>query len=187
VLNGLLRSLRRWKADLAARKWEDYLQSLRTKGLSMGTNVRFAGEVFLDPSHCALICIGNNITFAPKVRIIAHDASTKQFLGFTRIGRVTICDDCFIGDSVVVLPGVTIGPRAVIGAGSVVSKDIPENSIALGNPARVICSLDDYLRRRRHAAAERGVLGREYWEENLTNERRLQLIERLSSGDGFII
>ncbi len=149
--------------------------------------MQFAADIFLDPSHCALIHIGNNITFAPNVRLIAHDASTKQFIDATRIGRVTILDDCFVGDSVIVLPGVTIGPRAIIGAGSVVSKDIPENSVAAGNPARVICSLDEYLLRKDRAAAERGVFGREYWIENLTEETRRRLLEKLAEQDGFIL
>lgn len=87
-------------------------------------NVQFAADVFLDPLHCFLINIGNCVPFAPNVRVIAHGASTNRFLNFTRIGLVRILDDCFIGDSVIVLPGVTIGPRSVIGAGSIVSKDV---------------------------------------------------------------
>lgn len=178
--------LRLYRESLVKKKRELYIQNLKSRGLRLGINVHFAADVFLDPSHCFLINIGNNITFAPNVRIIAHDASTKQYLGFTRIGLVTIRDDCFIGDSVVILPGVTIGSRAIVGAGSVVSKDIPENSVAAGCPAQVLCSLEDYLSKRNLAAQERGVFGQEYWVENLTTARRKELLRVLSNGEGFI-
>lgn len=149
--------------------------------------MKFAGDIFLDPSHCCLIDVGNNVTFAPNVRLIAHDASTKQFLGFTRIGLIKIHDDCFVGDSVIFLPGVTVGPRAIIGAGSIVSKSIPADSVAVGNPARVICGLDDYLKRVRTSADQKGVLSEEYWPSNLNQARRDQIVISLLSGDGFIV
>ena len=57
--------------------------------------------------------------------------------------RVTIGDNVWIGGSVTILPGVTIGDNVTIGAGSVVTKDIPSNSIAVGNPCKVIKCIDD--------------------------------------------
>lgn len=182
-----LRKLRAWRESLARKKRESYIAALASKGMKLGSNVRFAADIFLDPSHCFLIHIGDNVTFAPNVRIIAHDASTKQFLDFTRIGLVRILDDCFIGDSVIILPGVTIGPRAIVGAGSIVTMDIPENSVAVGHPARVICTLDEYLSKRKKSAQERGVLGQEYWIEQLTEENRAKMLALLSAGDGFIV
>ena len=187
MLSFLLRKLSSWRGSLAKRKREHYVEGLRSKGLKLGSNVQFAAEVFLDPSHCFLISIDNNVTFAPNVRVIAHDASTKQFLNFTRIGFVRILDDCFIGDSVIVLPGVTIGPRSIVGAGSIVTKDIPENSVAVGYPARVACKLDEYLSKMNDAAEERGVFGPEYWVEHLTDEKRSKMLEVLSSGQGYIV
>jgi maltose O-acetyltransferase len=173
--------------SLQKRKRDNYIKVLKKNGLILGKNVRFAADVFLDRSHCALIRIGNNVTFAPNVRLIAHDASMKQYLNFTRIGLVQIHDDCFIGDSVIVLPGVTIGPRTIIGAGSIVTKDIPKNTVAVGNPARVICSLEEYLLKMKKSAQDSGVLGKEYWEENLTKEKISQMHVLLSSRDGFIL
>ncbi len=187
MLSVFLQRLRSWRESLAKRKREHYVEGLISQGLKLGSNVQFAADVFLDPSHCCLISIGNNVTFAPNVRVIAHDASTKQFLDFTRIGCVRILDDCFIGDSVIVLPGVTIGPRSIVGAGSIVTKDIPANSVAVGHPARVICTLDEYLSKSKTAAQERGVFGHEYLAEHLTEERRAQMQALLSSGQGFIV
>ena len=186
MLAHFLRKLRSARSDMERRKRDYYLQNLVSRGLKLGSNVRFAADVFLDPSHCFLIQIGNNVTFAPNVRIMAHDASTKQFLDFTRIGCVRILDDCFIGDSALILPAVTIGPRSIVGAGSVVTKDIPANSVAAGHPARVICSLDEYLSRYRRAANERGVFGRDYWIDRLTEKRKSALLQALASGEGFI-
>lgn len=100
---------------------------------------------FLDPSHCFLIEIGDNCTLAPNVRIMAHDASMKKIMGVARVGRVIIHNNCFLGDSTIVLPGVSIGPNSIIGAGSVVSRNIPPDSVAVGNPAQVIMPIADFI------------------------------------------
>lgn len=66
----------------------------------------------LDPSHCWLITIGDNVTMAPRVHILAHDASTCHHLGYARIGRIDIGNNVFIGADTVVLPGVYIGSNS---------------------------------------------------------------------------
>ena len=109
-----------------------------SKGLKLGKGVEIIDTFFFDPSHCYLISIGDNCTICPGVRLIAHDASTKKFLGYTKLGKIDIKENCFIGDSTIILPGVTIGPNSIIGAGSVVTKNIPPNVVAAGNPARVL-------------------------------------------------
>lgn len=186
MFDSILARLRSHRQALALRKRDGYVESLQRRGLIIGANVQFAADVFLDPSHCSLIRIGSNVTFAPNVRIIAHDASTKRYLGFTRIGLITIEDECFIGDSVIILPGVTIGRKSVVGAGSVVTRDVPPNSLATGNPAEVVCSLDAYLSKRRHQADRVGVFGTEYWGESITDDRRREMRAKLESGPGFV-
>lgn len=124
-------------------------EKLMTMGMQVGRNFKRLNGVILDPSHCWLIEIGDNVTMAPRVHILCHDASTKPFLNYTKIGRVTIGDNVFLGAESVVLPGVRIGSNVIIGANSTVTHDIPENSVAVGSPARVICSLEDYLSRER--------------------------------------
>lgn len=126
-----------------------HLEKLLKRGLKIGKNFNRLGGVIIDPSHCYHITIGDNVTLAPRVHILAHDASTWQFLGKTRAANVTIGDDVFIGASSVILPGVNIGNRVIIGAGSIVTHDIPSNSVAVGNPAKVICSVDEYLAKER--------------------------------------
>lgn len=123
--------------------------TLIKKGLTVGDNVFINFHCIIDESFCWLISIGNNVTLAPNVHILAHDASTKRELGYTKIGAVNIGDYVFIGAGTIILPGVTIGNKVVIGAGSVVTKDIPGNSVAVGNPAKVICTYDEYMDKHR--------------------------------------
>ena len=117
-------------------------------GLTVGKNFSRQEKTLIDQSHCWLITIGDDVTLAPRVHILAHDASTKSALDYTRIGLVDIGNNVFIGASTTVLPGVKIGDNVVIGAGSVVSKDIPSNSVAAGNPAKVICSYEEFVSRK---------------------------------------
>ena len=131
---------------LAAKiKGEQDLDKLIRRGLVVGTGFTRMGGVIIDPSHCWHIAIGDNVTLAPRVHILAHDASTKVFLGYTRVENTRIGNNVFIGAGSIVLPGVTIGSNVVIGAGSVVSKDIPDNTVAVGNPARVLKPLSDFI------------------------------------------
>lgn len=114
-------------------------------GLKVGENFKRQQECIIDYSHCWLISIGDDVTLAPRVHILAHDASTKTHLGYTKIGLVNIGDRVFIGADSIVLPNVNIGDDVIIGAGSVVTKDIPSGCIAVGNPARVIGKTIDYI------------------------------------------
>ena len=66
-------------------------------GLRLGDNCKIENEVMIDYSHFWLISIGNNVTIAPRVHILAHDASTKKELNYTKLGLVEIQDDVFIG------------------------------------------------------------------------------------------
>ncbi len=122
---------------------EDY----RKRGVKVGKNPGLV-DCILDYGHGYLIEIGDNSKFA-HVTILTHDASTKNALGYSKIGRVKIGNDVFIGHGSVILPGTTIGDRVVIGAGSVVKGDIPSGSVAVGSPARVVCTYDEYIEKNR--------------------------------------
>ena len=127
-----------FKKILYRLRGEYTTEKLIKMGMKVGKNFGRLNGVILDPSHCWLIEIGNNVTLAPNVHILAHDASTKIAIGYTKIGNVSIGNNVFLGASTIVLPNVNIGDNVVIGAGSVVVKDIPSNSIAVGNPCKVI-------------------------------------------------
>jgi len=130
---------------LSALRGEQYLPKFINRGLKVGKNFKMMGGVIIDPMHCYHISIGDNVTLAPRVHVLAHDTSTYMFLRKTRAANIHIGNNVFVGASAIVLPGVTIGDNVIIGAGSVVTKDIPSNSVAAGNPAKIICPLDKYL------------------------------------------
>ena len=114
------------------------------RGLTVGKGFSRGAGVFLDPSHCHLITIGDDVTISIRVIVLAHDASTKNKLGVTKIGKVVIGDNCFIGAGAIILPNVEIGKGSIVAAGSIVTKSVPECVVVAGNPARVICTVDDY-------------------------------------------
>jgi len=162
-------------------------ERLVSMGLKIGKNFGRLNGVILDPSHCWLIEIGDNVTLAPRVHILAHDASTKQFLGYTKIGRVSIGNNVFIGAESVVLPNVKIGNNVVIGANSTVTKDIPENSVAVGSPAKVIYTLEEYLAKEKSDMKESLIYGEEYTlRKNVSMEKRLEMKEELKNKKGYI-
>lgn len=129
------------------RKQEDLISVLRKKGVEIGDNVDII-DSYIDGCHGRLITIGNNVTIT-GARVLAHDASMKKFIGYTKIGSVTIGDNVFIGNGAIILPGTKIGNNVIIGAGTIVASDVPDNSVMVGNPARKLCNCDEYIERNR--------------------------------------
>ena len=89
--------------------------------------------------------IGSHVLLAPNVQIYTatHSLDHRERRNWTAYNKpVRIGDDCWIGGGAIICPGVTIGPRTIIGAGAVVTRDIPADSVAVGNPARVIRTLN---------------------------------------------
>lgn len=163
-------------------------EKLIEKGLKVGINFNRRERVVLDYSHCWLIEIGDNVTIAPDVHILAHDASTKMFLGYTKIGRVRIGDNVFIGAGSIILPNVTIGDNVIIGAGSVVTKDIMSNSVVAGNPACRICSLDAYLEKNSKKIQDGPLYDESYtMSGGITTEKKKQMKKDLDKNGGFVV
>lgn len=111
------------------------------------------------PLYAKLIKIGNNVRIASNVTFVTHDVSHvmlndnpelggEQFS--EKIGCIEIQDNVFIGTGATILYGVQIGSNVIIGAGSLVNKDIPPNSVAAGVPARVIGTFDEFIEKRRN-------------------------------------
>lgn len=167
-------------------KKKQYLNSLVTYGLKMGHNVTIMDGFFIDPTHCFLISIGDYCVLAPNVRLIAHDASMKQILGYTKVGKVTIEANCFLGDSVIVTPGVTIGQGSIVGAGSVVTHDIPAETISVGNPCTVISKRNVFLQKHEKEIVSRIAPFANLEQLKLTNSQKSELCKFLDSGMGYI-
>lgn len=162
-------------------------EKLIAMGMKVGKNFNRLHGTILDPGHCWLIEIGDDVTMAPRVHILCHDASTKTFLNYTKVGRVTIGDRVFIGAESVVLLGVTIGNDVIIGANSTVTHDIPSNSVAVGSPARVICSLDEYLEKESKRMRDAPVYDESYTlRKDVSMELRMKQKKELEGKIGYI-
>ncbi len=123
----------------------------RKQGVKIGTGTCVYRDVVLSDTN-GLIQIGNNCVLT-GCAVIAHDASTNKMLGL-KYGEpspsqiVTIEDDCFIGYHAIILMGVKIGKGSIVGAGSVVTRDVPSDSVVSGNPAKVICTVAELVEKR---------------------------------------
>ena len=146
-------------------------------GLKIGKNVSFETGCKIDPSFPWHVEIGNNVIFAPKVHIVAHDTSTYMLMGYVRVANVKIGNNVFIGIGTIILPGTTIGDNVVIGAGSVIKGNIPDNSVAVGVPARVICPLDEYLEKEKNNKnAENTFSDRDNWQNpNFPKKQQIEM------------
>lgn len=156
-------------------------------GLKVGRNFKRLHNCIIDYSHCWLIKIGDNVTFAPRVHVLAHDASTKNILGYTKIGLVEIGDNVFVGAGTIILPNVKIGDNCIIGSGSIVTKDIPSNYVAVGNPAKIICTISEYIDKNKEEMKSRPIYNKEWTLSNhISDEDKKVMIESLRDGVGYI-
>jgi len=121
----------------------------RRLGVKVGEDCRIYTHHF--GTEPWLVSIGDRVTVTSGVKFITHDGSTwlmrdekgRRF----RYAPIEIGHDVFIGVNSILLPGVRIGNRVIIGAGSVVTKSVPDGCLVAGNPARILGQYDDYRRR----------------------------------------
>lgn len=109
-----------------------------------------------------LITIGDGCHITDGVRFETHDGGTLLFRKIIPDLEITkpiiVGNECYIGNNVIILPGVRIGNHCIIGAGAIVSRDIPDNSVAVGIPARVIKTTDEYLEKIKRESLHLGHL-----------------------------
>lgn len=157
------------------------LDRLIENGLKVGKNFNmFNTEI--DYGHCWLIEIGDDVMITNST-ILAHDASMKNDLGVSKVGKVKIGNRVFIGYGSIVLCNTKIGDDVVIGAGSVVTRDIPSNSIAVGNPAVVVGTKSDFIDKHRNNLKNKPVFDT-YWPYK-TQEQKKIMNEELEMGFGY--
>lgn len=146
-------------------KKNDFNDILKSQGIEIGD-----GTVFYDPnSMCIdrslpfLLSIGKNCKITRGFSVLVHDYSVSVLIGerhkvLETTGKVTIGDNVFIGVNATVLPKTSIGNNVIIGAGSVVKGVIPSNVVIAGNPAKIICSIDEYAKKIEHHFLENAFL-----------------------------
>lgn len=119
-------------------------------GVNMRGNVRIYGSSYeMFSTEPWLITLGNNVHIVGGTVFIPHDGGTlilrDKVPDLELTGPITIGDNVYIGSRCIIMLGVNIGSNVIIGAGSIVTKNIPDNSVSVGIPARVIKTIDEYL------------------------------------------
>jgi maltose O-acetyltransferase len=128
-----------------------YLSSLKKHGVQIGKNLFLGQGVYIDGTYGYLIKIGDNVAMGRYCCVLAHDSSSTLAMGSSKFGKVEIGNNVVIGANSIILPGVSIGDDVIIGGGSIVTKDIPGRTVYGGNPAKMICTLDEYIEKRKQA------------------------------------
>ena len=157
----------------AKRSSQSYINYIRSRGVKIGENclIRDPRSFTIDLQRAHLITIGSDVQFNHNNCLVAHDNLAQLFRCkyndyLPSNGHITIGNNVIFARDVTVLKGVTIGDNCFIGVGAIVTHDIPANSVAVGTPARVICSIDDYFERRKKESLQesfefaRGIVNR---------------------------
>ena len=161
------------------------LKQLKKDGLKVGNNFNAQEGTIIDPGHCWLIEIGDNVTLAPRVHILAHDASMKKSLGYAKIGKVSIGNNVFLGASTIVLPNVRIDDNTIVGAGSVVTHSLLGGGVYVGNPLRRLYSYEEWHEKIKEKMRKSPIFDETYKIGVITEEMKKEMINTLDE-IGFI-
>lgn len=173
---------------LAKLRGQTSTEELVKRGLKMGENVWLGEGVYLDPAFPWLIEIEDDVDISFDTVILAHDAAPRTRLGYTRIGRVRIARGARIGCNVLIMPGVTIGEGAMVGAASVITRDVPPETLVGGNPAKVIATVADYCAKQQESMKGRPRWSSSEWtlQGDISEEHKRIQWEALADGDGYV-
>lgn len=146
-----MKVIRKIKKILGIYKQSDFIRELKEKGCIIGKNlIIYAPQnTLIDMTSAKFISIGDNVQITDGCKILAHDYSysvvTNLKNEILRPQKKTIIgNNVFIGMNSIILMGANIGDNVIIGAGSIVSGTVESNSVYAGNPAKKICSIDEY-------------------------------------------
>lgn len=165
------------------------IAELMERGMHIGKDCALYSSGGFDHLYPQLISIGDRVTISTNVTILAHDASTNVVGCATKLGRVTIGNNVFIGTGTIILCNTHIGSNVVIGAGSLVTRDLPDDGVYAGVPARWVCSIEEYREKNmdlRNTRPDFSTIRPWYEWKNATAEERSQMRDALTDGVGFI-
>lgn len=120
-------------------------------------SLRNHSEYAFYPLFPWLISIGDNVCIYSNVKILVHDTSTEYVNRHTKIGRVSIGNNVYRGYGAISLCDVKIGDNSIIGAGSVVTKDIPSDCVYAGKLAKYVCNIDEFREKYQYNLDKRKV------------------------------
>lgn len=164
------------------------IEYAKAHGFTHGVNFQYNSGYPIDGNWPWLISVGDNVTLATGVKLLAHDASTAKIGAHTKIGIVQIGNNVFIGANAIVLPNVRIGNNVVIGAGSVVTKDVPSSSVYAGNPARYICSFEEYQKKHGENLKQHPYFNQQSWKEwsDVSDSEKADMRKKLEDTFGYV-
>lgn len=161
MIKNLIKTIKHKYAEF--KGGETYLNYLREQGMIIGKNCHVGPPktITIDLTRPYMIQIGNNVRMNKGFTLLTHDFATSALQNcfgefIPSSGKVTIGDNVYFAQKCTVLKGVTIGNNCIIGYGSLVTKDIPDNSVVAGFPARVICTLEEYYKKRKSQSLKEG-------------------------------
>jgi acetyltransferase-like isoleucine patch superfamily enzyme len=161
------------------------IEELRQLGARVGRNVFLGPDVYVEREFAPLLTIEDGVVLARGASMLLHDSALNNALGEPlKFGPVVLRAACYVGANATVLCGVEIGARAIVGAGSVVTRDVPPGAVAYGNPARVHGTVEELAARHRalRDSAERfRYLALEPWRERRTGEPAARAASRLAA------
>lgn len=164
-----------------------YLSRLIKHGMMLGKNFQMEKGCNIDANFPWLVDIGSNVTFASNVCVLVHDGSTKKVLGYSKVGRVRIGNNVFVGYRSVILPGVTIGDNSIVGANSCVTHSVPDNVVVAGSPARVIMTLDEFKEKNKALLSRSDPYGEQFLRSGIDGARKQQMRDELNDRIGFVL
>lgn len=169
------------------RKPKSLKDELIERGLTIGKNLECYSWEGIDSNWPWLITIGDNVTISSNVNILAHDSSTNKVGCHTKIGLVSIGNNVFVGAKSLILCNVHIGSNVIIGGGSIVTHNIPDNCVVAGNPARIICSIDDKRTKEEKLLESHHYYNELQWYEwkYTDKEHREYMRKKLEENDGI--
>lgn len=147
------------------------------RGMKVGRNFNRQSGTRLDPSNCWLIEIGDDVIMSNKVQLIAHDFSTMHLTGYVKFGKIIIGDRVFIGANSTILMNVHVGNDVIIGAGSLVNKDIPDGMVVAGVPAKIICTTEEYRQQQFNLINESPKYSKSetFYSGKMTKEKQIEI------------
>ena len=130
--------LARWSYSCPLNKWR--VRWHRRRGVTIGEHVYIGQYCVIDNAYPEYVYIEDNVSLAGSVIVLAHSNPYAHFKNVTESGvsPVVIKQGAWVADGVIILRGVTIGENAIVSAGTVVDKDVPANSMAKGNPMKIV-------------------------------------------------